>query len=183
MRRKRQVRTIGITLLIVGAGAIGIMIGAVLFISNPGLIPVPSEPSATPTPGPVLPTLTPIPAWLVTYEYRFGTSLASGTHGYRMSISCSGGEGTGAYEGTFKVDSSVPVRDVRVYLRPSGMWDASIGGTQLSAVNPEQLLGAALSLEYATLDQAEAARADCTVLVQLDGGSPNRLDSSIPQER
>lgn len=183
MRRKRQMRNVGITLLLFGAGAVGIMIGAVLFITNPEMIPIPKAPTPTPTRSPVLPTVPPTLAWYVTYEYRYGTSLASGTHGYRMSVSCSGGEGSGAWEGTFQVDSSVPVRPVRVYLRPSGMWDAPVGGSQLSSINPDQLIGAALTLEYPTLPQAEAARSDCDVVIQLDGGSPQRLDSGIPQER
>jgi hypothetical protein len=183
MRRKSQMRNLGITLLVFGAGAVGVMVGAVLFIVRPDLVPGLIPPTTTPTEAPILPTLTPIPSWYVTYQYRFGDSLASGTHGYRMSVACAAGEGAGAWEGTFQVDSSVSERPARVYLRASGMWDAPVAGSQLSAINPEQLLGAALTLEYPTLEQSEAARADCSVVIQLDGGSPNQLEPGIPEER
>ena len=183
MQRKRQVRKAGIVLLIVGAGALGIIMGVVLFMTNPDLIPRSTPPTDTPAPIEVVATNTPTPYWVVTYEYRFSPDLlAAGRHEYEIGVSCPAGIGTGTYRGVFTISSQAELQRSRVYIRPTGVWDAAFRGNQLSAVHPDQAVGAALSLRYDTLDQSEEARANCKVSVQLDQNQPVRMDPALPKE-
>jgi hypothetical protein len=183
MQRKRRIRNLGVALLLVGTGAVGVMVGAVLFMANPELISIPTRQPPTATTAPIPPTPTLPPAWVVTYEYRFGTTLGSGIHGYRLSVSCAGAQGSGSWAGRFRVDGDAPFRQNRVYVRPSGLWSAATGGDRVSMVNPNQLVGAAVSLEYADRQGAEAARETCQALVELDGGTQYFLEPAIPVER
>jgi hypothetical protein len=185
MRRREQTRRAGIILLVVGAGIGGIMLGVVLFITNPGLIPVPIPTPATATPAPFidLPTSTPVPTWIVTFDYRFPAEpWTPGRHAYQLGVSCPAGIGTGTYQGNFTVSASAPLLSGRVYLRPTGVWDAATGGNPIIQVNTEQTVGAALSLRYDTLDQAETARQNCKASVVLDRSRAVRMDPSLPQE-
>ena len=185
MRRKEQVRKAGTILLIAGAGAVGILVGVILFLTNPDLIPVPTSITPTPTllPAVQLPTNTPAPRWIVTYEYRFSPEvLTPGTHEYEMGVGCPAGLGSGTYQGSFTISQDAPLQQNRVYIRTNGIWNSAVGGNQLNAINPQQAVGAALSLRYNTLDQAETARENCKVSVGLDLSQPVRMDPSLPKE-
>lgn len=184
MQRKEQIRKIGILLVVVGTGVVGALIGGYLFLTNPGLIPTSEPPTATAvsTVAP-LPTNTPRPGWIVTYEYRFSPDLLTeGQHSYQIGVNCPGGLGSGTYSGSFTIADSAQLHRNRVYVRPSGLWDSAVGGNRLTAVHPDQAVGAAATLRYDTLDEAENARDSCQVSVQLDNNPSERLDPAIPKE-
>lgn len=180
MERKARLQKIGIVLLFLGTAALGIIVGLYLFMTNPDLLPLPDpEPSATPIPA-AQPTSP--PAWNVTFEYRFTVSeWASGPYSYQLRVSCPG-SGTGDWSSTFQVSSSAPRRNERVYLRTQGPMDQPTGGNVVAAVHPQQALGAAVTLSYPTLDEAEAARQDCTAQVRVGSGQLQRMDPRIPTQ-
>lgn len=185
MQRKEQARKLGTILLIGGAGALGIMLGVILFLTNPDLVPRPATAAPTATLLPIIdaPTNTPAPRWIVTYEHRFDPDLlTAGGHEYEMGVSCPAGFGTGTYHGSFTISANAPLQQSRVYIRPNGIWDSAVGGNRLNAINTDQTVGAALSLRYDTLEQAETARENCKVSVGLDLSQPVRLNPSLPQE-
>ena len=184
MQRKEQIRKFGILLLVVGTGVVGALIGGYIFLTNPGLIPAPAPPTATAvTTLAALPTHTLPPGWIVTYEHRFSPELLSdGQHTYQIGVNCPGGLGSGTYSGSFTITGSAQLLRNRVYVRPSGLWDSAVGGNQLTAVHPDQAVGAAATLRYETLDDAEKARDSCQVSVQLDGNPAQALDPAIPKE-
>ncbi|MFP3854213.1 MAG: hypothetical protein ACLFWD_07975 [Anaerolineales bacterium] len=184
MQRKNQIRNIGIVLLVIGTGIVGVLIGVYFFLTNPGLVPAPTPPTATPitlqTP---LPANTPQPGWVVTYEYRFSPDLLNeGQHAYQIGVNCPGELGSGTYSGSFTITGSAQLHRDRVYARPSGLWDSTVGGNRITAAHPDQAVGAAVTLRYDTLDEAEAARDTCDVNVQLDSNPAESLDPAIPRE-
>ena len=180
MQRKARIQKFGIVLLFLGTAALGIMVGLYLFMTNPDMLPVPEpEPTATPVPVEVP---TQAPAWNVTFEHRFtANEWASGSYQYFLTVSCPG-SGASSWTGTFTVSASAPMRNSRVFLRTQGAMDKPTGGSIVSAINPGQSLGAAITLSYSTLEQAETARANCTAQVQLGGGQRHTMDARIPTQ-
>jgi len=180
MQRKRQLRGVGLALIAVGVGAFGVVLGVVLYQSNPSLFPT-SVP-ATPTVGPP-PATVAVSQWLVTFEHRFADSqLAIGSHSYRLEVSCGAAGGSGVYDGAFAVTGAAAEFNSRVYLRPNGVWTSPRGGQVVTSVHPDQSLGAAITLSYPTLNQAEAARTACLASGSLDGQLAVAMEASIPVE-
>lgn len=180
MQRKATMQKVGVVLLFLGTAALGIMVGLYLFMTNPGLLPLPEpDPTATAVPA-VVPTEA--PDWKVTFEYRFTNSgWAPGSHQYRLQVNCPD-SGTATWTESFTVSESASVRTQRVFLRIQGVMDAPTGGSVVGAINPNQSLGAAITLSYPTLEQAEAARAGCTAQVRIGSGQPQLMDPRIPTQ-
>lgn len=183
MERKRRLRSIGIGLVFAGVAGVGLLLGILLFQTNPELIPPPPTPAPTATEAVPLETVPPPPQWVVTYEYRFFVeALPVGNHSYQIVTRCAGG-GSNSWDGTFTVTGSAEERVSRVYLRPNGVWDESNGGRQVQSVHPDQSLGAAVSLIYPDLESADNGRENCTASVRLDGGASNPMEPEIPKEQ
>lgn len=184
MRRKRIMRRIGSILLVVGAGALGIILGAALYFFAPDLIPLP--PTRTPTaPPPVTlaPTATAPPAWIVTFEHRFSPGqLDSGRTGYLISVDCPPGGVAGTWQSEVVVSGAAQIRRQRVYLRATGVYDSPTDGTTVTAIHPEQVLGAAATVQFASRELAEAARESCSSTVSLAGLPPEPMTPGIPRE-
>lgn len=180
MQRKASLQKIGVVLLFLGTAALGIMVGLYLFMTNPELLPLPEpDPTSTPVPAAVP---TQAPEWKVTFEHRFTSGdWAPGSYQYFLTVSCPN-TGTGSWTGTYTVSDSSPLRNSRVFLRTQGPMDASTEGSIVGAVNPSQSLGAAITLSYPTLEQAEAARANCAVRVQSGGGQRHSMEARIPSQ-
>ncbi len=178
MYRKQRMQRIGIVLLFLGTGALGVMVGLYLFMTNPQLIPL--APTEEAVAQPVSRSATPEPDWKVTFEYRFATTgWESGPHSYQLQVSCPGSS-PGSWSRSMNVRESAELRLQRVYLRTRGVYDRATGGQPLNAVHPNQSVGASLTLSYPTLDQAEAARANCESLVRLERGPWQRMEPRIP---
>ncbi|HEX9797057.1 MAG TPA: hypothetical protein VGA52_08710 [Anaerolineales bacterium] len=180
MQRKRQIRGVGLALIAVGVGALGIALGVVFYQVNPNAFPTAVPPTATFGPPP---TLAQVSQWLVTFEHRFEVAqYAVGNHRYRLEVSCGPAGGSAVYDGGFAVTGAAEQYRSRAYLRPNGVWTAPRGGQEISSVHPDQSLGAAVTLIYPTLDDAEAARTACVVSASLDGNLAVAMDPAIPVE-
>lgn len=183
MERKKRIRTLGSTLLLIGAGAMGVVVGTLIYTFAPvqDLIPQPPTPTATP-PAP-LPSPTPGPEWVVTFEHRFPADpLLTGRNTYEIFARCANGYAE-TWRGEYNVSGTALVNRNRVYLRSAGVMSASLDGSPVGTIHPDQLLGAALTLKYATLDEAETARESCTVQVSVNGRPASQMSPAIPRER
>lgn len=178
MYRKERMQRIGIVLLFLGVGALGVMVVLYLFMTNPQLLPLP--PTQEPATQIVTPSVTPIPGWKLTFEYRFGSSeWRSGSHRYQLQVRCPG-TATASWNGTMTVSNSAQLRFERVYLRTRGVFDRVSGGQPVNAVHPNQSVGASVTLAYATLNEAETARQSCEAHVSLDRGPWQPMEPRIP---
>lgn len=183
MERKRQIRTLGSTLLLLGAGAMGVVVGALVYLFVPVQELIPQAPTPTATFAPPQPTATPGPEWVVTFEYRFPPEpLLTGRNTYEIFARCANGYNE-RWQGEYNVSGTALVNRNRVYLRTTGVLSADLGGSPVGSIHPDQLLGAAFTLKYATLEEAEAARANCSAQVSVNGRPAHQMTPAIPRER
>jgi hypothetical protein len=183
MERKKRIRTLGSTLLLVGAGALGVVAGTLIYTFVPVQDLIPQPPTPIPTEAPPLPTATAGPEWVVTYEYRFPPDpLLTGRNTYEIFARCPNGYAE-SWQGEYNVSGTALVNRNRVYLRTTGVMSAALDGAPVGPLHPDQLLGAALTFRYATLDEAETARGACTVHVSVNGRPATEMSPAIPRER
>lgn len=184
MRRKERLRRAGTILMAIGAGGLGVMLGTVLYLFAPDLIPLP--PTRTPEPAPTFtlgPTATATSVWTVTYEYRFLIgALESGRTRYEIEVQCPSGAYSGTWSGEVTVSGAAEIARRRVYLRSTGVYDEPLAGTRVSVVHPEQPLGAAANLRFNSLAAAESARGSCSATVSWSGGPPQKMEPGIARE-
>lgn len=178
MYSKRRMQRIGIVLLFLGVGALGAMIVLFLFMTNPEALPLlPTQEPATQS---VPPSPTPSPDWKLTFEYRFtSTNWETGSHPYQLQIRCPA-SGTASWSGSLTVSDSAELRFERVYLRTRGVYDQASGGAPVNTIHPNQSVGAAVTLSYQTLNEAEAARGSCEAHVRLGRGPWEPMQPLIP---
>lgn len=183
MERKRRMRKFGLVFILLGTAAAGALLGAVVFLTEPDLIPLPTPATEAPATVPPRPTETPAPEWVMTFEYRLSSGpLDTGRHSYELSADCTGAPAN-TWNGSFEVSGAAELLRDRAYMRPGGIMDDPVGGNRLVRVHPDQSLGAALTFTYSSLDAAEAARAGCRATFSLDGKAEGVLEPRLPREQ
>lgn len=174
-------RQIGTYLLLAAGGIFGIVIGVLFAVSNRSGGPQPTP--TIPVPAGALVSPTPMPLWYVTFTTPVaGGPWAEGTHDYDLQVLCQDGT-QGIWSGSFIAASQFERRNERVYLRTGGVLSAETGGDPVRAIAPSQPLGAAVTMAYRTLEEAERARFECQATIQVDNLNPQRMEPRIPVQR
>lgn len=150
------------------------------FQFNPN--PATSTPAGTAAPQP---TATQDADWVVTFEYLFPTQTwAQGEHQYVIESSCpSFSAASGRWTAQFEVAQGASFHSGYVYLRTRGISVSPRSQTFLQSIHPDQPLAASFRVALPDLEMANLIAVDCSVVVSLDGASPQQLLAGDPLQR
>lgn len=102
----------------------------------------------------------------------------TGEHAYRLVIVCPT-QRVGPPVVRFEVSDDAPRSDP-VYLRFDGPGRSVLSPSDLTAVHPDDVTVAVITVAGLDADDAEEARSECDASVVYDGGDPERLEPGAP---
>lgn len=104
-----------------------------------------------------------------------------GTNGYRLVLECPEPVGTvGGPVVTLRVSGQAALVDGDLFLKSDGPGTGLLTPSDLSEVNPAQVMTPAISLVGLSTDQTADVAADCTGSFVVDGGETTPLEPGAP---